>query len=128
MYLLRSDRGAEFQKKYPNVPLANSVEEALEGAFCCFIFTEWEEFVRLTPEVSQKNAVPLVYDGRNILDPELMKRGGGNTIPSDGKEKRTVQSQRKDHSCGRGSRIHHATTCRCAFSAGDARSRRGQRK
>ena len=66
-----------FQKKYPNVPLANSVEEALEGAFCCFIFTEWEEFVRLTPEVfRRKMRVPLVYDGRNILDPELMKRGG----------------------------------------------------
>ena len=66
-----------FHKRYPNVPLANSVEEALQGSFCCFVFTEWEEFVRLTPEQFRKRMrVPLVYDGRNIFDPELMKRGG----------------------------------------------------
>ena len=66
-----------FKKLYPDVKLADSIEETLEGAFCCFIFTEWEEFVRLTPEVfRRKMRVPLVYDGRNILDPELMKRGG----------------------------------------------------
>ena len=41
------------------------------------MFTEWEEFVRLTPEQFRKRMrVPLVYDGRNIFDPELMKRGG----------------------------------------------------
>ena len=66
-----------FHKKYPNVPMAKSVEEALQGAFCCFVFTEWEEFVRITPEQFRKRMrVPLVYDGRNIFDPELMKRGG----------------------------------------------------
>jgi UDPglucose 6-dehydrogenase len=66
-----------FQKLYPEVKLADSVEEALDGAFCCFIFTEWEEFVRLSPEVfRRKMHVPLVYDGRNIFDPEYMKRGG----------------------------------------------------
>ena len=66
-----------FRKLFPSVPLAESVEEALEGAFCCFIFTEWEEFIRLSPEVfRRKMRVPLVYDGRNIFDPEQMKRGG----------------------------------------------------
>ena len=66
-----------FSKKFPDVPLAASVEEALDGAFCCFIFTEWDEFVRLSPEVFRKHMrVPLVYDGRNIFDPENMKRGG----------------------------------------------------
>ncbi len=66
-----------FAKRFPDVPLADSVEEALDGAFCCFIFTEWEEFVRLTPEVfRRKMRVPLVYDGRNIFDPVNMKRGG----------------------------------------------------
>jgi UDPglucose 6-dehydrogenase len=66
-----------FSKLYPNVPLAASVEEALDGAFCCFIFTEWEEFIRLSPEVfRRKMRVPLVYDGRNIFDPEHMKSGG----------------------------------------------------
>ncbi len=66
-----------FAKRYPDVKLANTVEEALEGAFCCFIFTEWEEFVRLSPEVFRRTMrVPLVYDGRNIFDPEHMKKGG----------------------------------------------------
>lgn len=68
---------ANFHKLYPQVKMANSVEETLEGAFCCFIFTEWEEFIRLTPETfRRKMRVPLVYDGRNIFDPEHMKRGG----------------------------------------------------
>ncbi|MPM51740.1 UDP-glucose 6-dehydrogenase YwqF [bioreactor metagenome] len=66
-----------FHKRYPDVPLANSIDEALDGAFCCFIFTEWEEFVRLSPEVfRRKMRVPLVYDGRNIFDPDNMKRCG----------------------------------------------------
>jgi UDPglucose 6-dehydrogenase len=66
-----------FAKKFPDVELAQSVEDALDGAFCCFIFTEWDEFVRLSPEVfRRKMRVPLVYDGRNIFDPEHMRRGG----------------------------------------------------
>lgn len=66
-----------FHKLYPEVRLARSVEETLEGAFCCFIFTEWEEFIRLSPEAFRRRMrVPLVYDGRNIFDPEHMKRGG----------------------------------------------------
>lgn len=69
--------GENFRKMYPDVPLARSIEEALDGAFCCFIFTEWDEFVRLSPEVfRRKMRVPLVYDGRNIFDPENMKRSG----------------------------------------------------
>ena len=69
--------GENFQKRYPNVPLAKSVDEALDGAFCCFIFTEWDEFVRLSPEVfRRKMRVPLVYDGRNILEPDNKKRSG----------------------------------------------------
>ena len=49
--------------------------------FCCFIFTEWEEFVRLSPEVfRRKMRVPLVYDGRNIFDPDNMKRCGRGVL------------------------------------------------
>jgi len=69
--------GENFRKIYPDVPLARSIEEALDGAFCCFIFTEWDEFVRLSPEVfRRKMRVPLVYDGRNIFDPDNMKKSG----------------------------------------------------
>ncbi|HWP21879.1 MAG TPA: UDP-glucose/GDP-mannose dehydrogenase family protein [Candidatus Cryosericum sp.] len=69
--------GENFKKKFPNVTLAASAEEALSGAFCCFVFTEWEEIVRLSPEMFRsKMHVPLVYDGRNIFDQDTMKRGG----------------------------------------------------
>ncbi len=66
-----------FSKKFPDVEMAQSAEAALDGAFCCFIFTEWEEFKRFSPDVFRSRMrVPLVYDGRNIFDPEQMKRGG----------------------------------------------------
>ena len=69
--------GENFKKKFPNVTLAASAEEALSGAFCCFVFTEWEEIVRLSPETFRSRMhVPLVYDGRNIFDQDTMKRGG----------------------------------------------------
>ncbi len=69
--------GENFKKKFPNVTLAASAEAALSGAFCCFVFTEWEEIVRLSPETFRsKMHVPLVYDGRNIFDQDTMKRGG----------------------------------------------------
>lgn len=69
--------GENFKKKFPNVTLAASAEEALQGAFCCFVFTEWEEIVRLSPETFRSRMhVPLVYDGRNIFDQDTMKRGG----------------------------------------------------
>ncbi|HWQ05648.1 MAG TPA: UDP-glucose/GDP-mannose dehydrogenase family protein [Feifaniaceae bacterium] len=69
--------GENFKKKFPNVTLAASAEEALQGAFCCFVFTEWEEIVRLSPETFRsKMHVPLVYDGRNIFDTDTMRRGG----------------------------------------------------
>ena len=50
--------GAEnFKKKYPegkigqgSIRYANSVEEALEGANVCFIFTEWGEIKAIKPE------------------------------------------------------------------------------
>ena len=69
--------GENFAKKYPAVTLAASIEEALTGAFCCFVFTEWDEIVRLSPETFRRTMrVPLVYDGRNIFDPDNMKRAG----------------------------------------------------
>ncbi len=66
-----------FSRRYPDVQLANTPEEALSGAFCCFVFTEWNEIKRLMPEDFKKNMhIPLVYDGRNIFDPDDMKHAG----------------------------------------------------
>ena len=64
-----------FSRRYPNIPIANTPQEALKGAFCCFVFTEWDEIKRLKPETFKQNMrIPLVYDGRNIFDPDEMRR------------------------------------------------------
>jgi UDPglucose 6-dehydrogenase len=69
--------GENFKKRYPEVRQVKTPEEALDGAGACFVFTEWDEIVRLSPEAFRQHMrVPLVYDGRNIYDPETMRHGG----------------------------------------------------
>lgn len=52
-------------------------EEALQDANLCFVFTEWEMFRNLKPETYHQYMKPaLVYDGRNIYNPEEMKNAG----------------------------------------------------
>ena len=66
-----------FKKKFPEIPLTKTPEEALSGASCCFIFTEWQEIRNLKPEDFKKHMrTPLVYDGRNLFDPAEMKAAG----------------------------------------------------
>jgi UDPglucose 6-dehydrogenase len=59
------------------VHIAASAEEALEGADAAVVVTEWQqvtdlEWTRLTGSMSR----PVVIDGRNALDPELMAVAG----------------------------------------------------
>lgn len=55
----------------------SSPKEALDAANICFVFTEWGEVKELAPEVfREKMHTPLVYDGRNLYDPEAMKKAG----------------------------------------------------
>ncbi|SFB04757.1 MULTISPECIES: UDP-glucose/GDP-mannose dehydrogenase family protein [unclassified Bacillus (in: firmicutes)] len=73
-----------FAKVYPagmngkgHMTYVQSVEEALEGANVCFIFTEWEEVKEVTPEAYKKlMRTPLVYDGRNIYSVTQMEDAG----------------------------------------------------
>ena len=69
--------GENFKKKFPEIPLAKTPEEALDGTSCCFIFTEWQEIRNLKPEDFKKHMrTPRVYDGRNLFDPAEMKAAG----------------------------------------------------
>ncbi len=54
----------------------NSVKDCLQGAHCCIVLTEWEQFRQLTPdEFIQSMATPVVIDARRIFDPtEFSKR------------------------------------------------------
>lgn len=55
----------------------DSVEEALDKANICFAFTEWPQIKQITPvEFKEKMHTPLVYDGRNLYEPEQMKAAG----------------------------------------------------
>ncbi|MDQ7039026.1 MAG: UDP-glucose/GDP-mannose dehydrogenase family protein [Aquificota bacterium] len=51
--------------------------EAVKGAEALLILTEWEEFVKADMEkVKELMDLPVVVDGRNIFEPEEMKRMG----------------------------------------------------
>lgn len=73
-----------FRKRYPegknlngSITYVSSPEEALSGAHICFIFTEWPEIRNLSPHDFKKLMhIPLVYDGRNLYKPEIMKEAG----------------------------------------------------
>ncbi|WP_099467018.1 UDP-glucose dehydrogenase family protein [Konateibacter massiliensis] len=67
-----------FKEKHgTGITYAFSVEEALQGAQVCFIFTEWQEFKELKPEkFKELMRTALVYDGRNLFDLDKMKEAG----------------------------------------------------
>jgi len=73
-----------FAKVYPegkigkgSIKYVSNIEEALEGANVCFIFTEWGEIKAVDSKAYKKlMKTPLIYDGRNIHNVEEMKQAG----------------------------------------------------
>ncbi|PYI90426.1 MAG: UDP-glucose 6-dehydrogenase [Verrucomicrobia bacterium] len=56
---------------------ASSALEAVEGAEALIIATEWSEFGNVDlEEVKGKMTTPIVFDGRNLFDPETMAKLG----------------------------------------------------
>ncbi len=56
---------------------SHSAKEALSGSDVCFIFTEWEEFMYLTPDDFLENMRrAVIFDGRNIFDSRKMELNG----------------------------------------------------
>lgn len=76
--------GQNFAKVYPegkcdngSITYVDSIEKALENATICFIFTEWKEIKVVSPDTYKRlMKTPLVYDGRNIYDVDVMKENG----------------------------------------------------
>ncbi|HLM32309.1 MAG TPA: UDP-glucose/GDP-mannose dehydrogenase family protein [Solirubrobacterales bacterium] len=61
----------------PNVELADTAVEALEGADAAVLVTEWPEFAELDwEELAGRMATPLIVDGRNFLAPERLRAAG----------------------------------------------------
>jgi UDPglucose 6-dehydrogenase len=69
-----AERAAEL---LPNVEMTDSALAALEGADAAVLVTEWPEFAELDwAEVAQRMSNPLLVDGRNFLDPEVVRAAG----------------------------------------------------
>lgn len=73
-----------FKRRFPEgkftqgtIKYVEKVEEALEAANVCFIFTEWSEIKAINPTIFKElMRTPLVYDGRNLYNVEEMKKVG----------------------------------------------------
>ena len=61
----------------PDVEIASSAAEALEGADAAILVTEWPEFAELDwEELAGLMSNPLLVDGRNFLDPARLRAAG----------------------------------------------------
>ncbi len=61
----------------PTVQFANSAYDAAAGADALLILTEWEEFSTLDlQQLRGKLRYPIVIDGRNLYNPEVMAANG----------------------------------------------------
>ena len=68
------ERAAEL---LPSVEMAGSAMDALEGVDAAVLVTEWPEFTELDwGEVAKRMANPLLIDGRNFLDPQVVRDAG----------------------------------------------------
>jgi len=68
------ERAAEL---LPAVEMAPSALAALDGADAAVLVTEWPEFAELDwAAAAERMARPLLIDGRNFLDPNLLKAAG----------------------------------------------------
>jgi len=62
---------------YPTVQYAANPYEVADGSDALIIATEWDEFRRLDwARVRDSMARPLIFDGRNLLDPQQLKSLG----------------------------------------------------
>ena len=58
-------------KRFPDLVLTESLEEAVRGADAIMVLTEWQEYVSMDPyELASLVATRTIVDGRNCLDPE----------------------------------------------------------
>jgi UDPglucose 6-dehydrogenase len=71
------EEAARVMKDLPRIRFVKTQAEALTGADALLVVTEWKEF--RTPDFDGIKAAltqPLVFDGRNIYDPALMRSMG----------------------------------------------------
>ncbi len=63
--------------EFPDIDYCEDAYQATENAEALLICTDWEEFKSLDlKKVKSNMAIPLIFDGRNVLDPEKAKSLG----------------------------------------------------
>jgi len=66
-----------YGEQQPGLTLCDSAHEAVEGADALAIVTEWQEFRSPSFEGLKSTLKdPVIFDGRNIYDPEMLKLHG----------------------------------------------------
>jgi UDPglucose 6-dehydrogenase len=61
----------------PDAKMASNAEDVAVGADALLILTEWNEFKSLPWAAIKKSMLsPLIFDGRNLLDPKEMRSLG----------------------------------------------------
>lgn len=66
-----------FPEQKPQLLYAESPYEAVKGAHAMLIITEWEEFEKLDfTKVKELMANPIIIDGRNLFEPEHLRKLG----------------------------------------------------
>ena len=64
-------------RSFPTLTYADSWQEAVTGADLTMLLTEWREFRQLDPvATSDLVAAPLMFDGRNALEPAAWRAAG----------------------------------------------------
>ncbi len=64
-------------KEYENVNLTQNLDEALKGTDCIVLVTAHREYGDIDfSRIRNTVRTPLVVDGRNFFDPQMMKKGG----------------------------------------------------
>jgi UDPglucose 6-dehydrogenase len=67
----------EARRLMAGVSFADSARDALVGADACVIVTEWPEFAELDwQDVAEAMEGTIVIDGRNLLDPDAVRKAG----------------------------------------------------
>ncbi|HYV01863.1 MAG TPA: UDP-glucose/GDP-mannose dehydrogenase family protein [Actinomycetota bacterium] len=75
--------GPAAQVELPELEIAGSPYEAAAGAHCLVVATDWEEFGKLDlASLREVMLYPIVVDGRNVFDPDDMRRGGFSYYPT----------------------------------------------
>lgn len=75
--------GSNAADEVPGLEVAADLYEALKGADCAVVCTEWDEFRTMDlTRVRGEMTTPIVVDGRNFLDRDVVVRNGFTYIPT----------------------------------------------